>query len=552
MSNFEYEIKPIFNFHFSTLMLFRCTKRKYAESLRKGNVYFGTPRTWIQMEKDGNIGQGDILEGTFFSSLMDDKSSVVQKLKESSEYEYVCKNGYIFFRRKKILDLHCLCLYGLHDNSFRKIIDDKGKAHYQSNITKQYFSDFSDYRTRDEYDKAEKDEQPVVVFVYNPHEFFRRIRSTLMALGVKEEEIIISPVEYLDRYKPSFTNAQYPNELLLKDKSFINQSEIRIVINSNSTEYIDYMRKNNNTIQVGPLDDITNIYDYYFNDLSVERYGNTGLMFSLPQAVTHSIYSMTFFELEDLLINILRGTVKITNAGEGATTWNEKLKFITDIFNNKFGVIVNVDEHKNVMMYNMSQELIEQSNTRNKHGLEMEKLKKNIEELINEDKKDEALSICSTYYEDAKMSGVAYYYSGKIFLLRGEKNKAIESFYKAYQHDYKVIESLDGIASIYFQQENYQKAIEIYNVIQDEKGYDSDIWCNIGVCYIHISQYEKAIEFFDKGIEKKPTDAYAYYNKGVALYKKGDYVYAKECMEKAIELDPHNTYYKEEYDKAFV
>ena len=315
-NNIGHMIRPVLKCQFTTLMMFRCTKRKYAEQFQKGEIFFGAPRNWVQMELDGNIGQGDILEGTFFSAIENDKSSFVRSMKDSDSFEYFNKNGFVFFRRKGILDLRCLCLYGLHDNSFNKTIDENGQAHYQSRITKRYFSDFTDYKTREEYDKAEKAEQPVVVFVYNPHEFFNRIQTALMELGVKEEEIIISPVEYLNRYEPMTTNIPYPGELLLKDKSFEKQSEVRIIINSNSPQYISYMQRNNNILSIGSLADITQIYDYYFNDLSLERMGNTGLMFSLPQSKTFSIYDMSFFELEDLLHNILRGTVKIKELKE--------------------------------------------------------------------------------------------------------------------------------------------------------------------------------------------------------------------------------------------
>ena len=202
-------------------------------------------------------------------------------------------------------------------------------------------------------------------------------------------------------------------------------------------------------------------------------------------------------------------------------------------------------------MYNMSQELLEQSNKKYKNDIEKDKLCKQLNNLIETGKLEDALSICISNYDNKYKKGVAYFYSGKIYKIRGEMQKAIEYFNKSYMNDNMTIESLDGIASIYVQLGDYNKAIEVYNTIQDEKGYDSFIWCDIGVCYIHLQQYDKAIEYFDKGIERMPSDAYAYYNKGVALYKKGEHVRAKECMEKAMKIDPDNSYYKVEYQKAF-
>ena len=59
--------KPVFGFDFSTLMLFRCLPRKYAEPFLQGRIYFGFPGDWIAKEENGNKGQGDLLEGVFLS-----------------------------------------------------------------------------------------------------------------------------------------------------------------------------------------------------------------------------------------------------------------------------------------------------------------------------------------------------------------------------------------------------------------------------------------------------------------------------------------------------
>lgn len=57
----------VLNFDFSTQMLFRCIERKYAETFINGEIRFGQPKNWIEKEKNGNKGQGDLLEGRFQS-----------------------------------------------------------------------------------------------------------------------------------------------------------------------------------------------------------------------------------------------------------------------------------------------------------------------------------------------------------------------------------------------------------------------------------------------------------------------------------------------------
>ena len=60
-------LKPVLNSKYSTRIIFRCTKRKFAEGIKKGKLFFNTPDAWIKEEEQGNKGQGDKLEGTFFS-----------------------------------------------------------------------------------------------------------------------------------------------------------------------------------------------------------------------------------------------------------------------------------------------------------------------------------------------------------------------------------------------------------------------------------------------------------------------------------------------------
>ena len=543
--------KPVFNFNFSTLMLFRCIQRNRAEQLCQGEIYFGSPQQWINIEKGGNKGQGDLLEGTFLSTQLGDNADFIKGLKTNSSFEYFDHGGFTFFRRKSVVNLRCLCLYGLRDDSFQKEVSSDGRAHYKTRITQKYFSSFTDYKTREEYEQADHLQQQVVVFIKNPQVFFTRIREFLSSLDVKEEEIIISPVEYLDRYTRMVAAVPPPKELLLKDKAFEEQSEVRIIINSTSTKYLRYMREHNNTLAVGSLEDITEIYNYYFDDMSIERYGNKGMLFSLPESRTLEIKHFDFFELEDLVFNILRGTVELKGLPEDSKTWDEKLKGIADLFYSKFGIILHIDENKNVFLQNMSQDLLNLSHERYKHFEKRVQFEKRIESMLAEGKNDEAYEECLNALEDEQLSGAASFYLGKVCYFKGQYQEAHEAFYKSFRNDYKRIESLDGVASIYFRCGEYEKSIDTYNAMQDEKGYDCRIWCNIGICYIRLHEYQKAIEYFDKGIEANKEDSFPYYNKGVALYMLKECGLAKASMEKAIELEPENALYKGEYHRCF-
>ena len=540
-----------FNCDFRTIMLFRCTKREYAESMRRGEIYLNTPRTWIEMEKKGNTGQGDLLEGTFFSAKSSDKSVYIEKLKTTAGIDSFEHNGYVFFRRRASLDTRCVCFYGLHDNAFYKEIGADGKARYTFNIPQSYFSDFSNCKNRTDYDGMPESEQDVVISIRNPHELFRRVHSALFDLGVKKEEIIISPVKYINKYERLLSTVEFPYELLLKDKRFSSQNEVRIVVNSKSPKYHKYMADHGNVISIGSIDDYIDINDYYFSDMEIERYGNRGLMFSLPQQKTMQIQDMNYFELEDLLMNILHGTVKLENGAPDTASWQDKLEFLIALFRSKYGVDVYIDENKNVFLHNLSCELLEQSKDRNKNIIEKSQFEREVESLITSRQFDTALEQCYEASKNPYLYGASQYYTGMIRKEQHDDKAAIEALLIAHDNDYKAIESLSGIASIFFNREQYFEAIGIYNRIQEEKGYDEKIWCNIGICYVKMKQYDDAIANFNKAIEKAPNDAFGHYNKGVALYMQNKYDEAKQSMETALIIEPDNDLYKSEYSKCF-
>ena len=210
-----------------------------------------------------------------------------------------------------------------------------------------------------------------------------------------------------------------------------------------------------------------------------------------------------------------------------------------------------MDDNKNVYYHNLSQELLAKFNEKHKNSIYLSQFDKQVECLISEKRTEEAKTLCLTEKNDMVLTGAANYHLGILYRDEQDYQNAISSFIEAYKNDYKKIESLDGIASVYFRRGEYEKAIRIYNDIQDEKGYDPRIWCNIGACYLRLDKNEEAIHWFDKAIKADEKDAFPYYNKGVAYYKLKNYSTAKECMEKSIELDPTNMIYRSEYMKCF-
>ena len=133
-----------------------------------------------------------------------------------------------------------------------------------------------------DYLKKAEGDRPTVVFIKNPNELFNRIRRFFNKFDIRDEEIIISPVQYIEKKKIAMSILDYPKELLLKDKCFEEQSEVRIIVNSKNKAYLEYMEKNNNIINIGNIEDIAELYDYYFEDLVIEKTSKNSIEFNLP------------------------------------------------------------------------------------------------------------------------------------------------------------------------------------------------------------------------------------------------------------------------------
>lgn len=543
-------VKPraVLNFNFSTILLFRCTRRKYAELFVKGKIFFNQPKNWIQIAKNGNKGQGDTLEGTFLSAKENDNSNFIENLKKDRNLTHFYENGFIYFRRKKIEELYSICFYGLKDNSFtQKNIEEDGKAHYISMVENSYFTDFSSNITESDYESMEDSEKPVVMFINNPHKFFERVKNALKKIGLKEDEIIISPVDYIDKKVISISTIPYPKELLLKDNYFSKQSEIRIIINSSNDKFIKYMKDNNNTIDIGNNEDIIEIYDYYFKDLLIERTGKNSIIFTLPKPVLESFEEMNLERLLNILIQVSSNTMPQTlSTDEREDLLTQIKKCIKDKYN--IDVVYNNGE---VEIYNANEEIFKYLENIGKPYKKVLDFENSIGSLIEKGKYIEAIKEIDKGLDDDKLNIIGIYYKGKIQELQKKYCEAIEKYTYCINNEIKECDSLSSRANCYCRIGKYDLALEDLEILQDKIGYNSQIYANKGINYVCLNKLNEAIKEFDKSISMNENNPFAYYNRSVAYYRLSNFKQAKEDIEKALKYDSKNVKYNEEYNRFY-
>lgn len=332
-----------------TLWLLRCTEKQYADSFcKQGNIKFNTPRIWIKMEEECGKGRGDANEGVFSSHEPTDAISIMQSSKLRQDIECYTKERITYLRSKDILDLPCFCLYGLHNTNFTESsIDKAGIVHHIGCIAKEYFEDFGNDITKEDMDKIAEENQPVLVMINNPHEFFNRVREFFISLGAKPEEILISPVIYMDKKQPFYCNLEYPYELFLKDLEFSKQSEVRIIINTKNKKVLEYMKDNNNIVNIGDLRDITNITKYYFDDMQLDLSGNS-LLYSLSEPEYTPLEDYSFEELLAIAHQVYRGDAPGVDNPEEINSIIDEIK---KIIKNKYNISVNIENNNITIHY---------------------------------------------------------------------------------------------------------------------------------------------------------------------------------------------------------
>lgn len=531
---------------FRTLLLFRCTSRKYAREFIQGKLYFNTPKNWIEQELKGNKGQGDALEGTFFAT-NDDAHPFVQVLKSDPSITCFKHDGYTFFRRKAIENLPCICFYGLNNDEWCKTIDKRGKAHFKTIVPLSYFRDFSNGITREKYEKIDYDEQPVVMFINDPHRFFEKVERALNKLGVVSTEIIKSPVKYQEKHKTTTHLLQYPLELLMKDIPFSNQKEIRVIINSKSESFQKYFEEHSNKIDVGDLSEFIDIQDYYFSDMEVERLGNKTISISLPKPfiTLSSLYSLN---ISELLQKYLRLYHQYSN---DPVEQNRQLSPIREFIQHQYGITFSCDGNGFSVNANSPEagktflSKIEKSTSKN------EKFNQLIAKLLEEGKLQEAINECHKARKEKDLQGLPYSKELDIYQSLNDDKGFLHCCEYLLENDLMISDTLKKRFSFYIQKKMYKEAFDDLKRIQDHEGYHNDISYNMGICLIHLCEYQKAVSIFSDLLESVPDDPSLYYNRGVSYYKAKEFELAEKDMKKAIELDPDNQFYQQEFAKIF-
>lgn len=170
--------------------------------------------------------------------------------------------------------------------------------------------------------------------------------------------------------------------------------------------------------------------------------------------------------------------------------------------------------------------------------------------LRNKDWRDE-ISLMQADLRVYKNDFFPYVRLGHLYRVKGENDKAMESYGKAVKYLKKSIEVdernpnlYNSLGMIYMRHELDDKAIFNYNkAIEVDPGFGYAYY-NLGSLYFREGLFEESISFLKRTVEIFPHYPEGYNNLGMAYWKVEEYDKAIYDLEKAVELD-------QEYETAY-
>ena len=129
---------------------------------------------------------------------------------------------------------------------------------------------------------------------------------------------------------------------------------------------------------------------------------------------------------------------------------------------------------------------------------------------------------------------------GKTYYNNGEYDKAIEIFKKAVELNPDDDESWRWLGNSYSRNGQIEEAIKYYLKAAELNPDDSRNWFNLGILYSNNEQYKEAINSFLKVVELNPDDGYSWYGLGNSYIKNEQVEDAIKSLLKATELNSND------------
>lgn len=139
---------------------------------------------------------------------------------------------------------------------------------------------------------------------------------------------------------------------------------------------------------------------------------------------------------------------------------------------------------------------------------------------------------------EEKFTAANWFDKGIDYFDQNNYQKAIECYKKAIELNPKYAYAWNGLGVAYGNLGNHKKEIEYCQKAIELNPKLSLAWNNLGVAYDKLGNTQKGIEYYQKAIALSPDFAAAWTNLGGVFFTQGYYQKAKEHFQRAIELNP--------------
>lgn len=272
----------------------KITEEMYAEQfVHNGVIHFSDPSVW-QNPDICNGKQLDDAEGCFcYSTVSKDE----EWKKAGRRFNRTGTDGAwkYYEKDKKIVGS---CFYGVRRSAFQDMFMQYG---IQTIPVKEYVVSYQYFQNFNKSQDNNKNKKTIII--YDMNKLYRLIIKQAIAMGAAREDILIAPVYYVNKQVPFFTNEPFPFEYFLKDSSFSEQEELRVIISSKNKVFYDNLSRNHSNITVGDISSFSILQDKYTEDLHFSIQGNS-LIYNFAESIKQSLDQRSFRVLLEELYQI--------------------------------------------------------------------------------------------------------------------------------------------------------------------------------------------------------------------------------------------------------
>ncbi|MBP5505210.1 MAG: hypothetical protein J6X89_03815 [Bacteroidales bacterium] len=237
-------------------LLSKCVERRYAEMLfYEGVLHFGYPSKWIEEGRNGNVGQGDELEGVYSNEITPENFDKRENVDDQTI------EGVKYLRSRSIVNWPCYCLYSISDQT--KPIGREGD-YAEYDMSEAYAQDFSGEETWENRFKTDLPDRKAMVVIHRPRVFLDKVKRRFADFKLEEgRDYYMGCVQYRKEGE-WFIYKEVTSELFHKAARFEKQQEFRIALNSDSLK-VKEMLKGGQDVDLGSsLEDCAMLKSHFY------------------------------------------------------------------------------------------------------------------------------------------------------------------------------------------------------------------------------------------------------------------------------------------------